>query len=178
MKSITKNAQYMALALGLTLTSVTGVLPLSEAAPVSASSDDLQNTVAYHEVTAWMLNVRAEPNAHSHIIGVLHNGEVVGVEGYIEDTKWALIDYDKGENAFVNSSYLKITLSTVKTTANLNLREDAKMSGKILAVIPKGTKLTNVRWGFGDYQKWAYVTYKGYTGWVYDSYLYPNDTIG
>ena len=60
--------------------------------------------------------------------------------------------------------------STLKTTANLNLRTSASMSGTIRLVIPSGATVTtvNVSQPSGG---WYNVKYNGVTGWSYGTYL-------
>ena len=58
-------------------------------------------------------------------------------------------------------------VKTVQTTANLNLRAKPSTSGKKLALIPKGTKLTVGSTKPG----WSQVRYAGKTGWASNAYL-------
>ncbi|MBL8912537.1 MAG: SH3 domain-containing protein [Archangium sp.] len=60
--------------------------------------------------------------------------------------------------------------STLKTTANLNLRTSASMSGTIRLVIPSGATVTtvNVTQPNGG---WYNIKYNGVTGWSYGTYL-------
>jgi cell wall-associated NlpC family hydrolase len=60
--------------------------------------------------------------------------------------------------------------STLKTTANLNLRTSASMNGTIRLVIPSGATVTtvNVTQPSGG---WYNVKYNGVTGWSYGTYL-------
>ncbi|MFT3706530.1 MAG: SH3 domain-containing protein [Archangium sp.] len=60
--------------------------------------------------------------------------------------------------------------STLKTTANLNLRTSASMNGTIRLVIPSGATVTtvNVTQPNGG---WYNIKYNGVTGWSYGTYL-------
>ncbi len=58
-------------------------------------------------------------------------------------------------------------VETVQTTVNLNLRSGPATSGKKLALIPKGTKLTVGSTKPG----WSQVRYAGNTGWASSTYL-------
>lgn len=60
--------------------------------------------------------------------------------------------------------------STLKTTANLNLRTSASTSAQVRLVIPSGATVTtvNVTQPSGG---WYNVKYNGVTGWAYGSYL-------
>ena len=60
--------------------------------------------------------------------------------------------------------------STLRTTANLNLRTSASMSAQVRLVIPSGASVTtvNVSQPSGG---WYNVKYNGVTGWSYGSFL-------
>src|SRR5689334_6312825 len=60
--------------------------------------------------------------------------------------------------------------STLKTTANLNLRTSASLSAQVRLVIPSGATVTtvNVSQPSGG---WYNVKYNGVSGWSYGSYL-------
>ena len=58
-------------------------------------------------------------------------------------------------------------VKTVQATANMNLRSKPSISGKKLALIPKGTKLTVGSTKPG----WSQVRYAGKTGWASSAYL-------
>ncbi len=58
-------------------------------------------------------------------------------------------------------------VKSVQATANLNLRSNPSTSGKKLALIPKGTKLTVGSTKPG----WSQVRYAGKTGWASSAYL-------
>lgn len=60
--------------------------------------------------------------------------------------------------------------STLRTTANLNLRTTASMNGQIRLVIPSGANVTtvNVSQPIGG---WYNIKYNGVTGWSYGAYL-------
>lgn len=60
--------------------------------------------------------------------------------------------------------------STLRTTANLNLRTSASMNAQVRLVIPSGATVTtvNVSQPSGG---WYNIKYNGVTGWSYGSYL-------
>lgn len=60
--------------------------------------------------------------------------------------------------------------STLRTTANLNLRTSASLSAQVRLVIPSGSHVTtvNVSQPSGG---WYNIKYNGVTGWSYGSYL-------
>jgi hypothetical protein len=60
--------------------------------------------------------------------------------------------------------------STLKTTANLNLRTSASLSATIRLVIPQGATVTTVNTTQPS-GGWYNVKYNGVTGWSYGSYL-------
>lgn len=59
--------------------------------------------------------------------------------------------------------------TTLRTTANLNLRAGGSVSTKILRVMPSGSHVT-VREKSGA-NAWVAVTFSGYAGWAHTSYL-------
>ena len=65
------------------------------------------------------------------------------------------------------------TKKTAKTKVKLKLRKKAKTSGKVLATIPKGKKVTIVKKNAAKKNEytWYKVTYKNKTGYVASKYL-------
>ncbi|MGA6095253.1 SH3 domain-containing protein, partial [Microbacterium sp. NPDC079356] len=57
--------------------------------------------------------------------------------------------------------------SVKTTTAALNLRDQPSTSGKILVVIPKGTKVTTT----ASSGIWRKTSFQGKTGWVSSDFL-------
>lgn len=124
-------------------------------------------------VTTDYLNVRAESNTNSRILGVLNIGTTV--EG-VRQGEWVKIRYN-GQNAFVNASWLKapaakaeekLEVFTRYTTDNLNVRSGEGTSFNILGVLPQGTKVE------GSYVggEWFRISYNGRTGYVHKDYLH------
>ena len=70
------------------------------------------------------------------------------------------------------SAGTSIAATKYKTTANLNLRSSASMSGNILTMIPKGKTVTAT----AKSGSWYKVNYNGLTGWVSGSYLMKDTT--
>ena len=61
------------------------------------------NQVQHYVVTAKTLNIRSYASTKAHVIGKLHQGDIVKV--YIIKNGWAEIEHPKG-TAYVNSQYL------------------------------------------------------------------------
>ncbi|SFB99090.1 hypothetical protein SAMN05443252_101343 [Bacillus sp. OV322] len=175
MNSLRKKSLYALFAAGLTLTSVSGTIPFTHTAQVQASSDDYQNSVSYHKVTASSIKVWSKPSAKSTVLGSMKKNSIAAVEGFINGTKWAMITY-KGKTAYISTEHLVRYLSKAKTTSDVRLHIKAATGSKTLIVVPKGTLLKDVYWGNGSkYSHWALVQYKNKTGWIYGKFLTPND---
>jgi uncharacterized protein YgiM (DUF1202 family) len=104
-----------------------------------------------YEVTAFYLNVRSNPNAKSHIINVVKNGEWLDVIR-ITDNSW--LELKNG--GYVHGGYAKIVSGTVLPDIAFNVEEQsepAKPSSTVqsdsgltedhIAVIFEGTDLAN-----------------------------------
>ncbi|WP_088810032.1 MULTISPECIES: N-acetylmuramoyl-L-alanine amidase [Listeria] len=72
------------------------------------------------------LNVRSKPSTDSTVLGILNTGDQINVVS--EQNGWAQIQY-KGQNAWVNASYITIRESTTKVDQNnlqsLTIRDDS-----------------------------------------------------
>lgn len=84
---------------------------------------------------------------------------------------WWNVKYDGG-SGFVDPAYLSsVAASSASTkyavTANLRVRSKASTSGLVLGKLKKGLKVTLVK----QSGSWAYISYKGKTGWVSAKYL-------
>jgi hypothetical protein len=66
--------------------------------------------------------------------------------------------------------------TTLRTTANLNLRSAGSINANILRVMPSGSNVT-VRVASGA-NAWVAVRFNGYDGWAHTSYLTPVNNGG
>lgn len=156
--------------------------PAAPAKPATGTSKP-----ATYKTTA-ALNLRASASTSGKRILVIPKNANVGT---ITATKgvWRKVTYKK-KTGWVSSAYLKAATTTAKpakstakpakstakpaknatykTTAALNLRASASMSGKRILVIAKNANVGTITATKGVWRK---VTYKKKTGWVHSAYL-------
>ncbi len=147
-------------------------LKKGKATIVSPKPVVVSKTVTYKATSN--LNVREKNNASSKKVGLLKKSQNVEVSSI--SNGWAKITFNK-KTAYVSASYLKkvstaqapkASSSKSKTaTANVNMRSKANMSGSIVKVLPKSTKVTVAKTSGA----WSQVSYSKKTGWVVSSYL-------
>ena len=140
------------------------------------------------KLTSGTLNVRQEASARSERVGAVKNGETVVVLG--TEGNWTKI-YTENLTGYVLSTYLvrqEAAATAVPTAAptaapavksgeeawitcaedsNVNLRQKANTSSKVLKRLPYGTKVEVVSKSGG----WCKVTYNGTTGYVSAQFL-------
>lgn len=120
------------------------------------------------------INVRAQNNVTSAIIGGAAAGTELSQTGYTSDG-WTQIQYG-GTTAYVSSEYVSEEKPVITNAVNgtmyasisVNVRSKAGTDGAILGVLQGGdavqvTGRTN--------NGWMRVSYKGHTGYVSESYL-------
>lgn len=110
------------------------------------------------KITASLLNIRSSASYSGNIVGSYTNGTVVNVIGQAGD--W--LKTDKG---YISSFYTEKYIDSYKvriTTALLNIRSTASLSGRIVGSYTKGT-IVEVTGQSGDWLK----TSKGY---IYSAY--------
>ena len=160
--------------------------PKSQTAPVTAEKPkekDPDYTEVNEQVTAKeVVNLRAEPNQNSEIVGSFKNGEVlnriaVGVNG------WSKLQYN-GQTVYAVTSYLTTDLSyktpqasdgftsvNEKVTAKdiVNLREAPTTDSKTVASLKNGDIV--IRIGTNPSTGWSKLEYNGQTVYAVTSYL-------
>lgn len=135
-------------------------------------------------VTAWVstpsggLNLRASASTLAQILLLIPQHAQVTAHG--QSGEWIQVDY-QGLTGYVQGKYLTYT-SPVQPTATpgaastawvltpsgeLNLREEASTSARVLRTIPRLAEVTLYAWG----NTWSHVAYQGVTGYVQSTYL-------
>lgn len=122
------------------------------------------------------LNLREEPSTGAKVLMQIPEGarvEVLATSG-----TWTHVRYN-GQTGWVMTRYLRMnedaedepegqTTAVVNTpSGGLNLRDRASTDGKVLALIPRHTRITVLQRG----ATWCKVIYAGQTGWVMTTYL-------
>ncbi|MCI1882611.1 MAG: SH3 domain-containing protein [Sporolactobacillus sp.] len=144
----------------------------------------IQKVTSYQGVTTDRLNVRFLPSQTGTVLTTLNKGTTVTVTGKTADG-WLQIDYKNG-SAYVFADYIKknngpsqsSSLSvgsssslkvqyTGTTTDNLNVRNGASTTHKILTTLKKGSKVDVV----GTSGSWLKIKYNGGTAYVSDEYV-------
>ncbi|MFT8871811.1 MAG: SH3 domain-containing protein [Sporolactobacillus sp.] len=153
------------------------VMQQNTAAAASASTANV-SAVQYTGTTTGNLNVRQSASTSSNILATLKQGAIVSVTGTSGD--WLEIAYNGG-TAWVSSKYVDQSPAspvpggsdvnavqyTGTTTGNLNVRQSANTSAKILTTLGQGTSVSVV----GTSGDWLQITYNGGTAWVYSAYV-------
>jgi uncharacterized protein YgiM (DUF1202 family) len=118
------------------------------------------------------LNVRAQPNTTSKVLGVLTSGEQVERRGDPRG-EWTPIKY-RGQDAWVFSAYVSLGNTnaaaggTAKATANVNVRTNASTLSAVIGTLSNGETVSVTGAAKGG---WVPVNYKGRSGYVYGAYL-------
>lgn len=121
------------------------------------------------------LNMRSEPSTGGKVLVQIPEGAQVAV--LATSGSWTHVRYN-GQTGWVMSRYLRMnendappvgqTTAMVTTpSGGLNLRDRASADGKVLAIIPRNTRVTVLQRG----ASWCQVVYAGQTGWVMTSFL-------
>ena len=121
-----------------------------------------------------MANVREEASSKSKLLGTVKKGTKYTVLGTSGD--WVKIRYN-GKEGYVYKTYVKITEpeesidgktgTIVNCSTQVNVREKATKSSKLLGTAKKGETFT-VRGRSGN---WIEIEYNGKTGYVYKTYI-------
>ena len=124
-------------------------------------------------------NLRKGPGLEYKVITVIHTNDTViqiGEEWEIDSRNvvWYKVTTKNGKTGWASSVYLhesRKDIAKVKTTGNVNLRNENSRNGKILTVVPKGqiVKCTNAMRD-ADGVMWFLVTYAGKVGWISSKY--------
>jgi SH3-like domain-containing protein len=145
----------------------------SSSGTASVRSAAVYSTGTYK--TTINLNMRQKASISSKVLRNVKKGTKVSVTKV--SGSWGKIKYS-GKTGWVSFSYLKkvSTSSTAskavktgkyKTTINLNMRQKASISSKVLRNVKKGTKVSVTKIS----GSWGKIKYSGKTGWVALKYL-------
>jgi len=129
--------------------------------------------------TTASVNFRAGASTSTAIMGTFAKGTKLTALG--KNGNFYLVKNANGTQGFVSATYLsknKVSASTSSssssntitrtvTGAYVNIREDGGMSADVLAVVKKGTVVTQLY--RGNY--WTKVNYRGLVGWIKNTYL-------
>ena len=170
----------------LTLSVVGSVLCNQEAvktafAQESGPSALLERSSTKTATTTENLNLRDKASTGGKILTTIPKGKAVTLLSERDANGWYKVSYG-GKTGYVSGDYLNTqtnssTTTTTKTgiaTENLNLRDKASTSGKILTTIPKGKTLQVL--SEKDANGWYKVSYGGKTGYSIGSYIKVNET--
>ena len=127
------------------------------------------------------LNLRDQPGTSGKILTTIPKGKTVTILSEKDENGWYKVSYG-GKTGYVSGSYLTtspsgsttITTKTGTATENLNLRNQASLSGKILTTIPKGKTVTIL--SEKDENGWYKVSYDGKTGYAISNYIKEDDS--
>ena len=119
------------------------------------------------------VRVRTGPSDSYSIKAKLHKGDVVSYKK--SSNGWYYVRYKNGGYGWIYRKYLtsvKTSSSgssgTYKAIATLNMRNKASLNNSyVVGQVKKGAKVTIKKQSHG----YAYVTYKGKSGWVVAKYL-------
>ena len=134
--------------------------------------DTLPSTGGTIMVTTANLNMRTGPSTSYSVIRVIPLGAEVKVLS--TSSGWARVEYD-GSVGYASLSYLRLPAASTDiriTTEELNLRSGPGVSYSIIAVMPKGAKVTVLSVS----GSWAKVNYQGKIGYAHTAYLVKEGT--
>ena len=120
------------------------------------------------------LNVRAQNNVTSAVLGGIPAGETMQETGYTQDG-WIQISYN-GASAYVSGNYVSATKPVIikamsgdmYATRQVNVRDTYSTDSRVLGVLSAGEAVATT--GFTD-NNWIEVKYSGQTAYVYADYL-------
>ena len=132
-------------------------------------------------ITMENLNLRDKASTSGRILTTIPKGKTVMILSEKDENGWYKVSYG-GKTGYVSGSYLTtspsgsttITTKTGTATENLNLRNQASLSGKILTTIPKGKTVTIL--SEKDENGWYKVSYDGKTGYAISNYIKEDDS--
>ena len=126
-------------------------------------------------VTASSLNVRSGPGTDNPVLFTIKKNEKVEIKESLNG--WYKIKISSGKEGWASSSYIsesentssnETTKNTQKqTNANVNFRNGAGTSYRIIATLQKGTKVEFISESNG----WSKVKHDGRLGYIASSYL-------
>lgn len=126
------------------------------------------------------VNVRAQNNVTSTVLGGIAAGDTMQETGYTQDG-WIQISYN-GASAYVCGDYVsaekpvivKAMSGDMYATAQVNVRDTYSTDGGVLGMLSKGEAVSTT--GYTD-NNWIEVKYSGHKGYVYADYLSWNAPV-
>lgn len=120
------------------------------------------------------VNVRAQNNVTSAVLGGIPAGDTMQETGYTEDG-WIQISYNGG-TAYVSGAYvstskpviLKAMSGAMYATGQVNVRDAYSTDSRILGVLSAGESVSTT--GYTD-NNWIEISYGGRAAYVYADYL-------
>ncbi len=126
-------------------------------------------------VTATSLNVRSGPGTNNNVLFTVKKNETVEIKDL--SNGWYKIKNSLGKEGWASSTYISkygntsnseiITTTQKQTTTSVNFRNGAGTSYRIIATLPKGTKVEVISESSG----WTKVKYDGRLGYIASNYL-------
>ncbi len=127
------------------------------------------------------LNVRSETSVKSSLVGQVHRGETVEIQGRLGN--WYSIDY-KGQQGFIFVDYVTFDediyveigygmVTASSSSSTVNLRSEPSVSSDRVTRLLSGTKVRLL--GYTD--GWYYVRYAEYVGYISADYLRVNGVV-
>lgn len=123
--------------------------------------------------TTDSLNLRSGPGLSFSIVTVLPAGSKVALTGLPDTNGFRSVSF-QGNTGWAFSAYLAVDAAppspnaTATTTDALNLRSGAALTYPVVTVLPVGSTVTLTGQNVNGFRS---VTYQGYSGWAYSSYL-------
>ena len=129
--------------------------------------------------TTAAVNFRAGASTSTAVMGTFSKGTKLTALG--KNGNFYLVKNSKGTQGYVSGTYLSKNkpygssssgsssseITRTVTGAYVNIREDGGMSAPVLAVVKKGTVVTQLY--RGNY--WTKINYRGLVGWIKNTYL-------
>lgn len=132
----------------------------------------------YNLYTTASVNLRSGASTGTAVIKTLPKGTKVKAMG--KNGSFYLVQTSNGTQGYVSGSYVSKeqqssgasssssdAITRTVTASYVNMRAGGGMSYEVLRVLPRGTKVTQLK--RGNY--WTRVSYKGTTGWIKNTYL-------
>lgn len=144
-----------------------------------SATGDVNNGQLTEMYATTALNIRAQPNKSSEVLGSLAAGEAIPVTA--KHNNWFTVTYN-GQEAYCYGGYLGFgqtdeatgvqessdnTMNDMTTTAAVNVRAAASINSAIIGSFAKGEKVHVL----GVDGEWTEVDYGGQTGYCYSRYL-------
>ena len=126
-------------------------------------------------VTVTSLNVRSGPGTNNNVLFTVKKNETVEIKD--SSNGWYKIKNSLGKEGWASSTYISkygntsnsetITTTQKQTTTSVNFRNGAGTSYRIIATLPKGTKVEVISESSG----WTKAKYDGRLGYIASNYL-------